>query len=247
MNDPLFGSIVATGLTVAFLHAALPTHWLPFVLAGRRQRWSHNKTLAIAALAGTGHVVFTIALGIAIAWFGITLDRLTGGVFPYVASAILIAFGLYCLTRSELGHDHFHGHSHHHGHDHAHDHHDHANGHSHPAPDAATRVLAETRTGTGAAAISDRTVIAGLLTALTLSPCEGFLPVFIAGARFGWSGFAVLCVVLALGTLAGMMLLTWLTLIGFKHARFDRFERYENKVLGALLISLGIAVLILEH
>ncbi len=50
MNDPLFGSIVVTGLTVSFLHSALPTHWLPFVLAGRRQGWRRNKTLTITAL-----------------------------------------------------------------------------------------------------------------------------------------------------------------------------------------------------
>ena len=89
-------------------------------------------------------------------------------------------------------------------------------------------------------------MIIALLAALTFSPCEGFLPVFVAGAKFGWAGFVVLCAVLTVATLAGMLLLTWLTLIGFPHATFDRFERYESKVLGGLLISLGIAVLILE-
>jgi nickel/cobalt transporter (NicO) family protein len=258
MTDPLFGSIVVTGLTVAFLHAALPTHWLPFVLAGRRQAWSHNKTLTIACIAGSGHVLFTIALGIAIAWFGITLDRLTGGVFPFVAAGILIAFGLYCLTRTGLGHDHF-GHSHHHhshghGHVHEHGHDDRENGFDSgnfgleserlAALDAVSPMPETSTLAPGRA--SDRAVIVGLLTALTLSPCEGFLPVFIAGARFGWAGFAVLCAVLAVATLAGMLSLTWLTLIGFKHAKFDRFERHENKVLGGLLISLGLAILILE-
>ncbi len=238
MNDPLFGSIALAGLAVAFLHASLPTHWLPFVLAGRRQAWSHNKTLAITALAGSGHVLMTIALGIALAWFGIALDRLTGGVFPFIAAGILICVGLYFVSRGDHGHDHFRGHTHDH-HDHHHHDHDHATG-SHDG--AAVRLASAPR----AIAVSDRTVIIGLLTALTLSPCEGFLPVFVAGVKFGWSGFAVLCAVLGIATLAGMMLLTWLTLIGFQHARFDRFERYESKILGTLLISLGIAVLFLE-
>jgi nickel/cobalt exporter len=269
MNDPLFGSIVLTGLTVSFLHSALPTHWLPFVLAGRRQRWSHNKTLTIAAFAGGGHVLFTIALGIAVAWFGIALDRWTGGVFPFIAAGILIGFGVYFLTRVGHGHSHFGGHSHHHdhSHDHSHDHdHDHArdlahtydrghrHAHDHAHADSGNGAAAdEAEVETAVALVdtltpntSDRAVILGLFAALALSPCEGFLPVFVAGVKFGWEGFAALCAVLAVATLGGMLLLTWLTLIGLPHARFDRFERYESKVLGGLLVLLGIAVLILE-
>ncbi len=37
MISPLFVSILTTGFVVAFLHGALPNHWLPFVLVGRRQ------------------------------------------------------------------------------------------------------------------------------------------------------------------------------------------------------------------
>src|SRR5512147_119807 len=232
MNDPLFGSIVLTGLTVSFLHSALPTHWLPFVLAGRRQRWSNEKTLGIAALAGSGHVLFTIALGIAVAWFGIALDRWTGGVFPFIAAGILIGFGVYFLTREGHGHTHFGGRSHHHDHDHSHDHphghdhqhgHDHSHGHDHPHADvhANGHPYDETEVATARALVdslgpstSNRAVILGLVAALTLSPCEGFLPVFVAGVKFGWAGFAALCGVLAVATLGGMLLLTWLTLVG---------------------------------
>ncbi len=115
MNEALLGSIAATGLTVALLHAALPTHWLPFVLAGRRQNWTHKKTLAITALAGSGHVLFTIALGAAIAWFGIAMDSWIGNVFPYIAGGILIAFGVHYLMSGSDDHHHF-GHAHHHAH-----------------------------------------------------------------------------------------------------------------------------------
>src|SRR3989442_39129 len=49
MSGALFLTIVATGFGVAFLHAALPTHWLPFALASRGQGWSHAKTMLITA------------------------------------------------------------------------------------------------------------------------------------------------------------------------------------------------------
>ncbi len=217
MNDALFGTIAITGLAVAFLHAALPTHWLPFVLAGRRQGWSRGKTLTVTTVAGGGHVLFTVALGVLVAWLGIAVDRWTGSVFPYIAASVLIAFGLYYGLRDGHG-----PHEHHHAHGHDHD-------------------DAETHRGA-----SDRAVVLGLLAALTFSPCEGFLPVFVAGVKFGWAGFFGLCLVLAVATLAGMLLLTWLTLLGLEQARFEKLEHYEGRIAGGLLIALGLAVLILE-
>jgi len=249
MNEALLGSIAATGLTVAFLHAALPTHWLPFVLAGRRQGWARNKTLAIAALAGSGHVLFTIVLGAAIAWFGIAMDSWIGNVFPYIAGGILIAFGIYYLISGPDDHHHHFGHAHHHHHSHDHDHdHDHPHDHDH-THEHDGHVSAHSNGHQRSAVqvpLSDKAVITGLLAALTFSPCEGFLPVFVAGAKFGWTGFLLLCATLAVATLAGMMLLTWLTLLGFEQARLERFEQYEGKVLGGLLIALGLAILIVE-
>ena len=52
MNETLFLSIASAGFTIAFLHAAIPTHWLPFVLIARGQGWSTTKTLSVTALAG---------------------------------------------------------------------------------------------------------------------------------------------------------------------------------------------------
>ena len=36
MNETVLTTIAFTGFTVAFFHAAIPTHWLPFVAAGVR-------------------------------------------------------------------------------------------------------------------------------------------------------------------------------------------------------------------
>jgi len=74
MNDAVFITLVVTGFTVAFLHAAIPTHWLPFVVAARAQRWDLAKTLVVTAVAGSGHVLFTTALGVLVAGGGIALN-----------------------------------------------------------------------------------------------------------------------------------------------------------------------------
>ncbi|MGQ0696924.1 MAG: hypothetical protein ACT4PZ_01655 [Panacagrimonas sp.] len=233
MDQALLGTIAATGFSVAFLHAALPTHWLPFVLAGRGQGWTHSRTLGVTALAGGGHVLFTVALGVLVAWLGIEVDRWIGSIFPWIVSAVLIGFGLYYWSREGHGHSHFGEDAHDHGHHHHHDH-DHAVP-AQPAPKT-----------TPGARRSDTAVIVGLVSALTFSPCEGFLPVFVAGAKYGWVGFALLSLILAAATLAGMVLLTWLSLRGLQELKLEALSRYENRILGAVLIGLGLAVVVLE-
>jgi len=117
MNEIFFPSIMATGFVVAFAHAAIPTHWLPFVLAGRGQRWHKGKTLMVVVLCGSGHVLFTTVLGALVVWLGIETSKWTGNVFPWIAGGALILFGLYYLIRQVRGG----GHGHHHfGGDHDH-------------------------------------------------------------------------------------------------------------------------------
>src|SRR5204863_3812408 len=105
----IFTTIAITGFTVAFFHAAIPTHWLPFVLTARAQRWNHAKALGITALAGSGHVVFTAVLGLLLTLFGFALHEKIGNWFPRIAGGALVVFGLFYLYRQLIGK--VHGHS----------------------------------------------------------------------------------------------------------------------------------------
>lgn len=236
MNDAVLTTIALTGFGVAFFHAAIPTHWLPFVLASRAQHWSHGKTLGVTALAGTGHVFFTALLGLLIAWFGIALNRSVGAWFPWIAGIALVLLGLFYLLRQATGK----GHAHHHlfcGHDHLHvgeleHHHD----HNHEATPVPARH----------AAASDRVAITSLLMLLTFSPCEAFLPIYASGVQYGWMGFALLTAILSVGTVAGMVVFTWLTLAGVRKIRLGVLERFESGIIGALLCAVGVLIIVLE-
>jgi ABC-type nickel/cobalt efflux system permease component RcnA len=249
MNQPLILSIVAAGFTVAFFHAALPTHWLPFVVTARAQRWDKTKTLSITAFAGLGHILITTLLGVLVAWLGMNVDRLTGSIFPLLGGGLLALVGVFYIYRGASGghvhlipgaHGHGHGHSHHdHSHDHHHDGHEH-HPHDHNAPDVESAIAHHPRQ------TSDRAAIVSLFTLLTLSPCEAFLPVYVSAVRYGWSGFAIASVVLAVATIAGMVTFTALTLAGLERFRLDALEKYEGIILGCVLILLGIAFVVLE-
>ena len=93
---------------------------------------------------------------------------------------------------------------------------------------------------------SDRAAIVSLFTLLTLSPCEAFLPVYVSAVRYGWSGFAVASVVLAVATIAGMVTFTALTLAGLERFQLGALEKYEGIILGCVLILLGVAFVVLE-
>jgi len=237
LNDSVLTTIAITGFGIAFFHAAIPTHWLPFVLTARVQRWNRVKTLAITAIAATGHATFTAALGLGVAWLGIALSARIGDWFPRIAGGILIAFGLFYIVRQITGHTHTHlhfGHSHSLGHKHNHDQdHDHDHTHVHDSTS-----LKFTR--------SDFAAISSLLALLTFSPCEAFVPVYVSGVRYGWHGFALLTIILTVATIAGMMAFTFLALIGIEQVKLRSLEKYEAIFMGALLSIVGALIILFE-
>ncbi len=96
-QDSLLIPLLSAAFAAAFLHAALPTHWLPFVLVGRGQGWSHGRTLGAAALSGLAHVAVTVLAGVAIVVLGVELERRYAGLLPAISAGILFLLGLYFL------------------------------------------------------------------------------------------------------------------------------------------------------
>src|SRR3954466_4037672 len=116
MASTVLTTVAATGFTVAFFHAAIPTHWLPFVLVARARNWGRTKTLAVTAVAGLGHVALTSLLGLAIAWFGFQLEEKVEW-FSRLAGGLLVAFGIFFFLRQWSGRGILHHHppgGHHH-------------------------------------------------------------------------------------------------------------------------------------
>lgn len=239
MNSTVLSTIAATGFSVAFFHAAIPTHWLPFVLTSRARGWSRAKTLAVTTFAGAGHVAVTSLLGLAIAWFGFQLDERIGSAFPWIAGGLMWAMAGYYFWRQWQGGGICHHHppgSHHHADEHCAEPHE----QSHWDDELKDSTLVSEKAG-------DWTVISGLFMMLTLSPCEGFLPVYLSAVQFGWTGFWVLSGILAVAAIAAMLLFTWLALLGFEKIEVKTFERYEAALLGSLFAVLGVLIVMLER
>src|SRR5215831_764893 len=139
VNALVFTTIAIGGFAVAFVHAAIATHWLPFVVAARSQHWKKPKTLAVTGVAGAGHVLFTIALGVLVVWGGMAINSRLGKAFPLIAGGALIALGLFYLVRQirgGTGHSHLFGTHSHHNHEHySHDRHPRPHAHEYEGVD----------------------------------------------------------------------------------------------------------------
>lgn len=226
MDSGYVSTIIAAGFGVALAHAAIPTHWLPFVLTSRAQGWPVRRTMAVVAIAGGAHVAFTSTLGALIVWFGIVIDERAGHVFMYVAAAVLMLFGFYYVARQLRGRHHEHHHSLSRLWDKEDEEHQHAESPTHN---------------------TEKVAIGSLVAMLTFSPCESFLPVYLSGVPYGWLGFLLLSVTLAVATLGSMMALTWLTARGLQKVSLPALERNQNLIVGLILFILGIAVLLVER
>ncbi|WP_292023701.1 MULTISPECIES: hypothetical protein [unclassified Brevundimonas] len=207
-------SLLGGGFVAAFLHAALPTHWLPFTLVGRAQGWRPHRILLAVTAAGLAHIATTAVVGGLIVAAGLALDQWIEGVLPHLAAVLLFLFGAFYLARSALR-----------------------------RPALAGGPALETTDP----AVSDKAAFLGLVAMMAVSPGEVLLPIYLSSASAGIGALAMLTVMFAVGTVAGMAVFTALASAGASILRLERWARYEGAVLGLALIALGLVVAMHQH
>lgn len=205
-----------TGLTVSLLHASLPTHWLPFVLASRTQKWSYKKTFSILLIAGSGHILTTTLIGAGVVWFGIQLHDSFEKILVSFAAISVFTFGAYNIYQHYRGERHSHC--------------DNTQPHHHDFNNTA----------------KDGWAVLSLLSLLTFSPCESFLPVYVSAWPLGWSGFVVMSVVLAVGTLLAMTAFMTVMFFGSMKLKLAWLEDNEKLIIGIMLLLLSVMIYLTE-
>ncbi|KAJ7536815.1 hypothetical protein O6H91_12G082900 [Diphasiastrum complanatum] len=98
--------------TVSLLHSFIPTHWLPFSIVGRAQKWTIGQTLLVTAFGAVCHVVSTSILGLT----AITMANTIAGeeTVHNLASLLLVVLGagyVILFLSGKGGHTHSHNHS----------------------------------------------------------------------------------------------------------------------------------------
>jgi len=94
--------------------------------------------------------------------------------------------------------------------------------------------------------LSDKATETSLFLMLTLSPCEAMIPVFFAASTLGWDSLLIMSVVATLGTISGMVILTYLGLEGYRRIHFPWLEKNERTAIGVILLVLGVFTLFFD-
>ena len=109
----LVGAVAAVGV----LHTIVPDHWVPITLIARQRGWTRTETLKASLKAGTGHVLSTLAIALAVWLVGVAFAQRFGHYVDTASSIALIGFGGWIAISSLLelrnsgGHGHSHGHT----------------------------------------------------------------------------------------------------------------------------------------
>lgn len=218
-------------ISIATLHALIPSHWLAFAMVGRAQRWPLRRTLIVTLTAGAGHILTTLLLGIVVSALGkAALRSIPESLEHAVTASTLILLGAYfavpaLLRKKEHGpHDPL------------------ACAHSHLPGAHVNDMEAETAPSSGIA-VRTATVTGALILGMTLSPCVDLLPIYVAYAALPWSVIALNSVVMATVTLGIMVGLAWLTQNGLERLNLHWLEHNEGIVVGGILAALGVLLL----
>lgn len=101
-----------SAVSVAFFHALAPDHWLPFVALAKGSQWPMRRLAFITTLAGAGHVLSSLLIGMVGLWAGWAVHQLEGAEAwrGSVAVWLLIGFGvayaLWGLKHAQHSHPH---------------------------------------------------------------------------------------------------------------------------------------------
>ncbi|MDQ2859437.1 MAG: hypothetical protein M3T55_01655 [Pseudomonadota bacterium] len=213
--------LVAAVAGVGVLHTMVPDHWVPITLIGRQRGWTRGQTARAALLAGTGHVLSTLAIAVVVWIAGRLAAKTLGHWIDAITSAALVAFGAWIAISAllEMRRDDGHGHGHDHPHHGAHDH-DHDDDHGAPHAKAGSRTA--------------------LLLILGSSPMVEGIPAFFAAGRYGAPLIVVMSLVFAAATILTYVTLCVASLAGLERVSLGPLERYGEVISGAFIALVGV-------
>ena len=231
MHDPIPTDVlVGLALSIAVVHTLIGVdHSLPFAILARARGWTLARTLGLTALCGLGHVLSSIALGLAGIGVGATLDGLVsieasrGNLAAWLLIGFGIAYAAWSAVRLSRGRIHGHVHVHEDGSSHDH-HHDHKGEHLHFH---------------GA-----RLTSWALFVIFVLGPCEPLIPLLMAPAAEGQAAaVALVATVFGVATIGTMCAVVAVLHAGLGLRRFPGLERHQNTLAGLAIAVSGLAVL----
>ncbi len=222
--------LVLAVLAVGVFHTLVPDHWLPITMLARQAKWGRSRTAGAAAIAGLGHTVSTLAIGLLVWLAGAAVALRFGHIVALAASAALVVFGAWFAlvalrelrdARAGLKSGILHG----------------PKGPWLHKEHEDVEIAAEM---TGGLSASQRARVT-LLLILGSSPMVEGLPAFLAASRFGPGLLAIMSVVFALSTIVTYVFMCDQSTRMLQRFSFGPLERYGEVISGCVILIVGVA------
>lgn len=215
VSDPTYLALLGTAAFIGLFHTLTgPDHYVPFVMMSRARGWSLEKTLAVTACCGVGHVASSILLGFIGIILGTALSRLIavenlrGELAGWLLLALGVAYMLWSLHRAWR-------------------------------PQRRRHLTSAANAFSTAHGVVTPWA---LFLIFVFGPCEPLIPLLMyPAASSGVTGALSVAAVFALATIVTMLLVVTLAYVSIPRAT-GRLVRYSHATCGAAIAACGAAV-----
>ncbi|MDC8452289.1 MAG: hypothetical protein LV477_05160 [Candidatus Nitrosotalea sp.] len=215
----LFAYIIGAAL-VGILHMSAPDHWLTLCVLARNKQWAPKKLFGISFMTAIGHVGLSVVMGLVVVVVGLVFSHL---ISYYLDTGIGIAMvggglvvGIIPLVRKN---------PHHHDHSHEHDH--------------------EHDEGKKYGKLTSKIGYFAILGA-ALSPDPSIIPIYLSAISAGFYFALELSVVFAVASIVTLLLLVYLGTMGLAKTLARIPEKYNDSMVGFVIMAIGIYVLVVR-
>ncbi|MCS7191578.1 MAG: hypothetical protein NZ937_01155 [Armatimonadetes bacterium] len=111
MSETNFLWFLGAGIAIAFFHALLPNHWLPFIAAARFHKWTSSKLFRFTLSVAIAHAAMTVALSIIVSLLGEGFAHLFHERATKIAGLVMMVLGVFFFLSPKIySHKHIHHH-----------------------------------------------------------------------------------------------------------------------------------------
>lgn len=225
--------LILTAASIGFIHTLIgPDHYIPFIAMSKAGNWSKVKTIWITIIAGVGHVLSSVVLGVIGIALGLAVTSLEiiESFRGELAGWLLITFGLlyfawgirYLYKNKKHSHPHFHEDGTIHTHIHSHQE-DHVHIHESKKVNSITPWI--------------------IFTIFLFGPCEPLIPLLMFPAiNHSLLTLILVTITFSVATIGTMLVIVTGSLHGLKMISFEGSEKYSHAVAGGLIFICGISI-----
>lgn len=98
-------SVIVGSIFLSIVHAAIPNHWLPIIVIGKKEQWTVSEVVKVAIIVSLAHSVSTVIIGMLLGFLAKGIAETVTIFTHYITPTIFIVLGLVFIFRH-----HFHKH-----------------------------------------------------------------------------------------------------------------------------------------